>query len=454
MRLPLPAQGYSPRHESERNRVIEQADTQNHKRNRDVEIGQARLILTSDDGTRYEIDVSNDGYMRVLTIDGVEVQGLNQSLFNETKVSEKTPIITLNSGFGTSVLRDITTLTGSATVALVAGELRLSTGATASSAAQLESARLGTYIPGNGAQVGVGMRIPTLPTGNQYANWGGVSSGGNNGFYFGVDATGFYIARLDGGTETKIRQADFNTDKLDGTGASGLTLDLSLGYIFQIDYAYYGHGPIVFSVARLVNGRNKWITCHALEIDGGVSIEDPNLAIYVKTDNGGDAANFSTFIGGRQFSIMGKYVPNRRVTGQERGSVSTGTTAVPLITFRRKSGFLNRGVIVENFSVDVGTEPVIVEARINATLTGASYTTPTNVTASETALEVDTSATAVSGGQVVWSEYFAAGRGAATVTDKTTLGLDLPRNQPITLCARTISGTGTIVSHLSMAEEW
>lgn len=61
MRLPTPRTTYSERVEVERNRAIEQADRGNHKRGQDVEIGMGRLILTSPNGTRYEIVVANDG---------------------------------------------------------------------------------------------------------------------------------------------------------------------------------------------------------------------------------------------------------------------------------------------------------------------------------------------------------------------------------------------------------
>lgn len=61
MRLQNPAPTYQQRLEAERNRQIEQADAENHKRNRDVEIGQGRLILMSPDGTRWNVTVSNAG---------------------------------------------------------------------------------------------------------------------------------------------------------------------------------------------------------------------------------------------------------------------------------------------------------------------------------------------------------------------------------------------------------
>jgi hypothetical protein len=41
--------------------LIERADAENHKRNRDVEVSPGRLILQSPDGTRWSIEVSNSG---------------------------------------------------------------------------------------------------------------------------------------------------------------------------------------------------------------------------------------------------------------------------------------------------------------------------------------------------------------------------------------------------------
>lgn len=41
--------------------LIEQADNLNHKKNQDVEIGAARLILRAPNGTRYIVTVDNAG---------------------------------------------------------------------------------------------------------------------------------------------------------------------------------------------------------------------------------------------------------------------------------------------------------------------------------------------------------------------------------------------------------
>ena len=53
MRLPDAPSNYDPVYESEKNNILEKSDQQNFKRLSDVEIGSARLIFESPNGTRY-----------------------------------------------------------------------------------------------------------------------------------------------------------------------------------------------------------------------------------------------------------------------------------------------------------------------------------------------------------------------------------------------------------------
>ena len=61
MILPAAPERYSDIDTNKMNLLIEQADQLNHKKNQDVEVGAARLILKSPDGTRYSITVDNSG---------------------------------------------------------------------------------------------------------------------------------------------------------------------------------------------------------------------------------------------------------------------------------------------------------------------------------------------------------------------------------------------------------
>jgi len=61
MKVPTPPQTYTPVAEAQRNFLIESADRQNRKINADVEIASSKLILTSPNGSRYSVVVSNAG---------------------------------------------------------------------------------------------------------------------------------------------------------------------------------------------------------------------------------------------------------------------------------------------------------------------------------------------------------------------------------------------------------
>mgnify|MGYP006234774173 CR=1 FL=1 len=68
MRLPVQPFEYSSEIENDRSQAIEIADALNHKKNEDVEVGVGRLILTSANGSRFNITVSNAGSLTATAI--------------------------------------------------------------------------------------------------------------------------------------------------------------------------------------------------------------------------------------------------------------------------------------------------------------------------------------------------------------------------------------------------
>jgi len=68
MILPTPSQAYDPMIQSEINRAIELGDTQNLKKDGDLEVGNGRIVLTSANGTRYKLTVDNSGNLGTATI--------------------------------------------------------------------------------------------------------------------------------------------------------------------------------------------------------------------------------------------------------------------------------------------------------------------------------------------------------------------------------------------------
>lgn len=376
--------------------------------------------------------------------------------FNEVLTGQRQNVIELKSNNNIiSALRDLTTVTGSATVTAVNSEYNLSTTALANDSAILDSAEKGRYQAGYAAEVGIGIRYAGTLTGEMQVKWGYFST--NNGFYFGKDATGVFIATLRGGSETKVYQSAWNADKLNGTGASGLTLDLADGNIFQIRYSWYGYGTVEFIVVLPdANYVQRNIVVHRFSAVAQTNIIDPNQPIRAKIENGATATAHTLYVGGRQYSILGTYNPNVRNTGQYRLTQGSITTAafVPLITFRRKSAYETTSVKLRHLAI-ITSQDIIIQVRSNGSLTGASYATPSDYTAQETAVEADISATAISGGEVIDDDLMLGGTGNQKNFDRVgTVGFDFIKQYPVTLCAKAVSTTATITSHFSVIEEW
>jgi hypothetical protein len=70
--------------------------------------------------------------------------------------------------------------------------------------------------------------------------------GADNGMYFEVDGTTAYFVErsLSTGLETRVPQTEWNIDKLDGTGVSGITLDISKAQILYMDIEWLGLGTV------------------------------------------------------------------------------------------------------------------------------------------------------------------------------------------------------------------
>tara|TARA_A200000113_G_C8827993_1_gene342715 strand:+ start:375 stop:581 length:207 start_codon:yes stop_codon:yes gene_type:complete len=68
MRLPDAGAEYSQQQEQQKSLLLEQADSLNFKKFQDIEVGDARLVLKSPNGTRYSITVDNSGNVTASSI--------------------------------------------------------------------------------------------------------------------------------------------------------------------------------------------------------------------------------------------------------------------------------------------------------------------------------------------------------------------------------------------------
>jgi len=382
-----------------------------------------------------------------------------KSQFDELLVVQQSQEINLKSVYGISALRDTVSVVGTGSVTNADGEYKLTTGAATSDVARLASAERGRYVAGQDSVTGIGVRVSDTPTGNIDLKWGYY--GDDDGYGYGVDATGIYVFIRRGAVDTKVYQSSWNNDVADGTGSSGVTLTLSEGNIFQIDFTWYGFGTITFNLVSYDPNtfEQKVVTLHRIRVTGQTSIVNPNQSITAEVTNGATATAFdSLYIAGRQFSTRGKFIPSRRITSGRRLALgSINTTFLPLMSMRRKAAFESVSVKLNGLSAITDAD-LIVQIRLDASLTGASFTTPDDHSAAETALELDSSATAVTGGEVLWEgliDSSGVGNSASGFANLPLLDVDFIGVLPVTVCVRRVTGTGATVSGvLRVLEEW
>lgn len=334
------------------------------------------------------------------------------SAFGDLRVVELTPIF--QGSFEYTV--DNTELltkdsTGSATITQGDGKALLATGTTAGSYAYLKTKTHAKYRAGFGGLYRFTMRDTG---GIAYAgiadSLGG--DGFNNGYVIGRDGDGVYgFHRFQNGTKVTTPIADWD-DPLDGTGPSGITLDNTKLNVFFIQYQYLGVGAQFVWYEDSDTG--KMILVHTAPYSNLFtvpSIYNPNFHGVFYVGNGAEAVNYQVESASYGYFLEGKSEDiNLHQPDQSSGTVEkTGiTTEVPIFTIRNKAIYAGKANFIDcalqrlAASIEASSPNNLAELRVikNATLTGASWS---DINASDSVIEIDTSATAATGGKQVIS---------------------------------------------------
>jgi len=191
--------------------------------------------------------------------------------------------------------------------------------------------------------------------------------------YFGSD-NGFYLEQNDSTislvkrskitgsvVNTEVTQANFNTDKLDGTGPSGFTLDLTTSQLMFMDMEWLGAGSV--RLGFVIEG--QFIIAHRFDwanqsTNTGTYITTASLPIRYEITNTGTVASASqlkqicsTVISEGGYEMNGL----QGVAGTPINSAYTLSTAgvfYPLVSIRLKSARLDAVALMSAMST-IGT---------------------------------------------------------------------------------------------------
>ena len=352
-------------------------------------------------------------------------------------------------------------LAGSASITYTAAQAAVNLNVTTASgdSAVRQSFRVMPYQPGKGLLILATFVMATATT-NLRQRVGYFNA--DNGIFFQLNGTtkSFVVRSSVSGSPVDTNaatQANWNGDKLDGTGASGLTLDLTKSQIFWTDIEWLGVGNV--RCGFIING--QYIICHTFQnanVNNTVYMTTAVLPVrYEITTTGtiGGAATLKQICSSVVSEGGYEQISQPQVARRSTSLTGLGTTFVPLISIRLASTGYGAVVLPRTLNVFPDSadnfEFVLVK---NPTLSG----TPSwNAVPSDATVEFDVAATGYTGGDICEQGYAAASvLASAPISEILAYNWDLqlgvslaPASDIYTLGIRTLSGTGDAIGAIT-----
>lgn len=388
----------------------------------------------------------------------VSINGTNTDAFGRLRVSEPYTLFDSQSRYAADN-QFSTSTSGTGTSTFNANQSSVSmtvTGAGVGSVVR-QSFRNMLYQPGKGLLVLATFQMDNGTSANLDQKVGYFNT--QNGVFFrrtgGVNS--FVLRSYVSGSASDARfvnQSDWNGDKLDGTGDSGLTLDLTHPQILWMDFEWLGVGSV--RCGFIING--QYIVCHTFQTANvyGTTVYMTTAILPVRyeitTTTSAVAATLtqicSSVVSEGGFEATSIEHIARRTT--ILNTINTAANFLPVVSIRLASTALGAVVLPNRIQFQPTTLQNYEIALIkNPVLTGASWT----AMPSDSNVEYDVSATAIAtAGTIVQNAYIAnSGGGGQSSTAAPTgfnwdtqLGVSLTNVSDIyTLGVRTISGATT-----------
>lgn len=348
--------------------------------------------------------------VRIVNDSGFSNQG-DLDAFGRLRISEIRTLFDSKLIIGKEPLLWAEKLTGSGAITHVTNEAGMDLDVTTASgdAAISQTKSRFNYVPGNSFLVNLTGTFGDSETGSTkklgyYDN--------DNGLFFQLKDDVLSVVKRSNVTgspvDTVITQANWNMDKLDGTGPSRLTLDLTKTQIFRIDFQWLGSGFIRFGFD--IDG--SIINCHQINNANVITeayMSNCNLPIRYEIENTGALSAAKTLRQQCATVIIegenqGTIIPGSVDMGVT-GKVTSGTTLIPLLGIRLDPTKISGQADIVSISVVASTN---ANARwcliLDPTSVGG---TPAWIDVPNSVLESDVGAiTTIVGGYQMASGYF------------------------------------------------
>ena len=339
----------------------------------------------------------------------VSIGGTNVDAFGRLRTSAPYTIFDSQNRYAIDNQFDTSTATGGSTTYLLnESSVRMDVTTSSGSEVVRQSYRCMPYQPGKGLLCLATFVMNTAKTGlRQRVGYFGTQNGV---FIQQNDSTVSFVLRsyISGSVSDAriVTQNNWNGDKLDGTGDSGFTLDLTKAQILWMDFEWLGVGSV--RCGFIIDG--QYIVCHTFENANDITSVYMTTAIlpvrYEITNTAATASASSLKQICSSVVSEGGYEQTSIEHVARRTTIKTsiGTTFLPLVSIRLASTALNAVVLPVKFNVmptSTGDDFEVILAKNSTGLTGASWA----AVASDANVEMDTSATAMTVGTIVDIQY-------------------------------------------------
>lgn len=378
----------------------------------------------------------------------------NVDAFNRLNVAQPYTLFDSQNRYAIDNQFDTSTASGGSTTYLPnESTVQLSVTTTNGSEVVRQSYRTMPYQPGKGLGLLATFTMNAGKTGLRQRV--GYFNTQNGVFFQQNDTTLAFVMRSytsGAAVDTTITQANWNGDKLDGTGASGRVIDVTKTQILAIDFEWLGVGDV--RCGFFIDG--QFVICHTFHNDNvqtAVYMTTAILPVRYEIRNTAGTASSSSMkqicstvysSGGYEQTSIDHVA--RRTTAFT--NIDTAATFYPIVSIRLASTALG-AVVIPNRVQFLPTTSQNYEVALlkNPTLTGATWAAAVPTDAN---VEFDVAATAISNvGTITQTNYITStGSGGVSQTSSTAaynwdlqLGASLTNVSDIyTLAVRTVSG--------------
>jgi hypothetical protein len=298
---------------------------------------------------------------------------------------------------------------GTGTYNTAQGLMDLNVTTTSGSSVQRQTTKVFAYQPGKSLLI-MTTFVCAAPKTNLDQKVGYYNS--DNGYFLEQDGlTTYFVERsaVSGAvTNTRVAQSAWNVDPMDGTGPSGITLDISKAQILWMDLEWLGVGTV--KMGFVING--SFYICHEwnhANLITSTYITTASLPLSCEITNTGATASASTF---KQICSTVISEGGYALTGLQQ-SVGTPITAArtltvagtfyPIVSLRLKTTRLDAIAILTAISIlgQGNNETFRWEVRAAGTTTGGSWVDA----GANSSVQYNLTGTAYTGGRILAAGY-------------------------------------------------